>query len=313
MTSKVIAITGATGFIGKNLLKILPSHYVIKALVRPQSYHKGLSSKVKWVLGNLEDPEALESLLEGAEVVVHLAGAIKGRDYLDFARVNIRGFKNLLTKSLEAGVSRFLYISTLAAREPYLSPYASTKRWAEELLAHTPLKWNIFRPPAVYGPFDEELTPLIKLTLKGILPVFGELENRFSLLYVEDLCYAILKWIKLEAPPSKIYELHDGKTSGYSWAEVQEIVAKIRGKPPKILKIPKSTLKPISFGVLWGGKIFKIKPMLTPYKINELYHPDWTCDNAEISKDLGWQPLWPLEKVLRDWAQNGTRRDFKNT
>ncbi|NPA48450.1 MAG: NAD-dependent epimerase/dehydratase family protein [Thermodesulfobacteria bacterium] len=311
MASRTVAITGATGFIGRNLLKLLIPSYHIKALVRPQSFREDLPSQVEWVLGDLSDLRALRQLLEGAEVVIHLAGAIKGVEYTDFARVNVQGFRKILSVAEEVGIPRFLYVSSLAARQPTLSPYAATKREAEELLQASSLKsWHIFRPPAVYGPHDQELTPLIRLALKGVLPVFGSLQNRFSLLYVEDLCRAIARWLERENLPPKVYELHDGKPEGYSWTEVREIVARVRGKPPKVLKIPQTALKAVSFGALWGGKFLKITPMLTPHKVNELCHPDWTCDNAEVTKDLGWEPRWPFEKVLQDWVRDEARRNF---
>ncbi len=296
-----VAVTGATGFIGRNLLRFLSPHYRVKALVRPISYRHSPSFKVEWVPGDLSDMKALKRLLEGVGAVIHLAGAIKGRDYTDFARVNVKGFQNLLLAAEEVGVSKFLYISSLAAREPYLSPYAATKRQAEEFLAGSTLQWDIMRPPAVYGPFDRELTPLFRLSLKGFLPVFGDPENRFSLLYVEDLCEAILKWLEIKAPSGKIYELHDGKPGGYSWFEIREVIARIKGVPPKLLRVPKSLLKTLALGALLGGRLKGVAPMLTPAKVNELCHPDWTCDNTEITKNLGWSPRWPLEKALREW------------
>lgn len=310
-STMILALTGATGFIGRNLLKALLPRYQVRALVRPSSFRPDLPAGVEWIVGDLQDERALWRLLAGARVVLHLAGAIKGRDFSDFARTNVCGFQKLLQVAGRAGVERFLYISSLAAREPHLSPYAATKRMAEEFLKDSTLRWHIFRPPAVYGPGDQELTPLMRLLIRGYLPVFGHFENRFSLLYVEDLVRAILSWIEKEPPPFKIYELHDGKKDGYSWAEIREIVRKVTGKDPRALRIPKGILKTLAYGSLWGGRLIGKTPMLTPHKVNELCHPDWTCDNEELTKDTGWEALWPFERVLKMWVQNAKRRDLQ--
>ena len=307
-----IAVTGATGFIGRNLLTLLPAGMRVKALVRPARLKafRRLFPKVEWVVGDLSSPQALEKLVAGTEAVIHLAGAIRGTSYEDFAATNLKGFLNLVAAASRAGVKRFLYVSSLAARHPYLSPYAATKRQAEDLLRQSPLRWQVFRPPAVYGPYDEGLTPLIKLMLKGVLPVPGDPENRFSLIYVFDLCQAILSWLEKDLEACKIYELHDGRPGGYSWLEVREIVARITGKTPRLVVVPENILRMAGYGSLLASKIIGKAPLFSHYKVSELCHPDWTCDNEEITKDLGWQPCWPLEKALEEWVTNETGRNL---
>ncbi len=309
---KSIAVTGATGFIGRNLLALLPAGIRVKALVRPARLKafKRFFPQVEWVVGDLSCLEALERLVAGTEAVIHLAGAIRGTSYEDFAVTNLRGFLNLVAAASQAGVKRFLYVSSLAARYPYLSPYAATKRQAEDLLRQSPLCWQVFRPPAVYGPYDEGLTPLIKLMFKGVLPVPGDPENRFSLIYVFDLCQAILSWLEKDLEACKIYELHDGRPMGYSWLEVREIVARITGKAPRLVVVPENILRMAGYGSLLVSKIIGKAPLFSHYKVSELCHPDWTCVNDEITRDLGWQPRWPLEKALKEWVTNETGRDL---
>ena len=304
MARPIVAVTGATGFIGRNLLESLLLRYEVRALVRPSSFTRTLPPGVERIKGDLFDQGALLRLVDGAYAVVHLAGAIRGAAYEDFSRPNVKGFLNLLEACQERGVKRFLYLSSLAAKNPHLSPYAATKRQAEEFLKEAPLSWHVFRPPAVYGPYDQGLTPLIRLVLKGYLPVFGSLKNRFSLIYVEDLCEAILAWLKNPPPPGRIYELHDGRPGGYSWEEVREIVTRVTGRAPRVFLLPEKILRMAGYGALWAAKCLGKAPLFSPYKVNELCHPDWTCANDEISKDLGWRPRWPLEKVLAEWVRD---------
>ncbi len=307
-----VALTGATGFIGSHLLKTLKGKLHVKALIRPHK-KKFLddSLAIDWVFGDLEDHKALERLVSRAEVVIHLAWAIRGGSYEDFAKTNVKGFKNLLIWASKAGVKRFLYVSSLAAKNPFLSPYAATKRLAEQLLADAPFEWQVFRPPAVYGPNDPGVTPLIELALsKGIIPVFGSPQNRFSLIYVFDLCEAILCWLKKAPSSRKIYELHDGTPQGYSWLEIREIIGRVTGKAPRLIVIPENILKITGRGVYFASKLIGKSPLFSHYKANELCHPDWICANDEITKDLDWSPRWPLKRVLKEWVRDGTHRDL---
>ncbi len=303
---KIIALTGATGFIGQHVVhRLLRAGLQVKILVRsPQKEENlkrflgslGLSSRILSVHGSLEDKEALKELLNGTEAVVHLAGAIRGADFEEFGHVNVKGFWRLL--SFWQGKTPFLYVSSLAARHPYLSPYATSKRIGEEILRGQKGPWTIFRPPAVYGPGDRELLPLIRLMWQGVLLVFGKEDHRFSLLHVEDLAEAVLCWLQ-NPKTQRTYELHDGKIGGYSWRELSEIVTNLRKRPVKVVKVSRRALFSVSYLAVFWGQLLRKSPMLTPGKVNELFHYHWVCDNTLIEKDLGWKPRFNLEKGLR--------------
>ena len=302
----VVALTGATGFIGQHVTRrLLAVGFQVKALKRSQAKAKalegllqkeGLTKGLTWISGDLSDPCALDLLFEGADYIVHLAGAIRG-GFETLGEVNIKGFWHLLA-AWRSEVP-FLYVSSLAARHPYLSPYAATKRAAEDFLKDLNAPWTIFRPPAVYGPGDRELLPLIRLMEKGIVPVFGAPHHRFSLIHVSDLAEAIVCWLA-NPQEKKLYELHDGKPGGYSWEEIAEIVSRLRKKPVITLRLPKRPFLSLAWANLHLARLFKYQAMLTPGKIHELFHHHWVCDNTPIEKDLGWKPRLDLEKGLRD-------------
>jgi nucleoside-diphosphate-sugar epimerase len=88
--------------------------------------------------------------------------------------VNVDGVARLVQAATEQHqLPRFLLISSLAAREPLISPYATSKRQGEETLAAGAgeMGWTTFRPPAVYGPGDKELLPLFRWISRGIAPI----------------------------------------------------------------------------------------------------------------------------------------------
>ncbi|NPB08936.1 MAG: NAD-dependent epimerase/dehydratase family protein [Thermodesulfobacteria bacterium] len=302
---EVIALTGATGFIGSHVThRLLEAGHRVKALVRsPQKAQaleeslrkKGLPSRLEWVRGDLDRQEAIETLLHGATRVVHLAGAVRG-NWEVFGRVNVKGSLRIFSSWNPR--TPLLHISSLAARHPYLSPYATSKRMAEDFLKELKGPWTIFRPPAVYGPGDKELSPLIRLLWRGVVPVFGEKRHRFSIIHVADLAEAVCRWVE-RPPEQRLYELHDGKPGGYSWEEIAEIAARLRGRPVRYLKVPQTPLRLLGLANLYLARFFGHTPMLTPGKINELFHHDWVCDNTPIETELGFQPHFDLERGLR--------------
>src|SRR6056297_3386608 len=127
-----VAVTGASGFVGQAILShLLAAGRPVRALVhrRPLTIsHPALTT----VSGGLSDEAALARLMDGAASVIHVAGRVRGRDEADFRPVNADGVARVARLAQEAAtVSRLVLISSLAAREPGLSPYAESKRAGE--------------------------------------------------------------------------------------------------------------------------------------------------------------------------------------
>ncbi len=195
-----VALTGATGFIGAVVARVLAEcGWRIKALTRRGSTLERLGAvSVEPVAGSLEDEAALRHLVSGVDAVVHCAGAVRGATLADFNQVNVHGLLRLLRAAAEQRPSpRILALSSLAAREPGLSHYASSKREGELALvgAAGSLSWTVLRPPAVYGPGDRELLPLFLWMRRGLAFVPAKPDARFSLLFVDDLAGAVLDWL----------------------------------------------------------------------------------------------------------------------
>ena len=302
--SEVIALTGATGFVGAQLAKQLAATgYIIQALIRPAStWKRPADLVVKWIEGDLADPESLHRLVEGATAVVHCAGAVRGATREQFNRVNVDGLARLVrAAAAQHPVPRFLLISSLAAREPHLSHYAASKRLGEKVLIETSdrLPWTIYRPCAIYGPGDKELLPVFEWMAKGIAPILGSGHARFSLLYVKDLAEAIARWLAVNCCIADTFELHDGHAGGYSWLDVINTFKHLRTKPVISIKIPMVLVKLISALNLLASRTFGYAPMLTPGKVRELGHSDWVCDNAALSSATGWAPRVLLPEGLQ--------------
>jgi nucleoside-diphosphate-sugar epimerase len=307
-----IAITGATGFVGSMLMRQLSSTgRQIQALIRPVSTHKRQTDiTAKWVEGDLDDIDSLRRLVRGANTIVHCAGAVRGSSKAQFNRINVDGVARLVQAATEQSPApHFVLISSLAAREPHLSPYAASKRQGEKVLSGISgkLPWTVFRPTAVYGPGDRELLPVFRWIERGIAPILGSGNGRFSMIFVKDLADAVLKSLENGECHEETFELHDGHPGGYSWYDVIEAVKQLRAKPVVRLNIPLGLAKALSTLNLILAQIVGYAPMLTPGKVRELQHANWVCDNTALSKATGWTPQILLpEGLRRTLGCNGT-------
>lgn len=306
----VIAITGATGFVGGALIKrLVSSQRRIRALIRPASIHKKpIDGAVEWIQGDLEDSDSLRQLVQGADVIVHCAGAVRGATRKHFNRINVDGVARLAHVAGEQKQPlRFLLMSSLAAREPQLSAYAASKQQGERVLIQAAgnVDWAVFRPPAVYGPGEREMLPVLRWMAKGVAPLPGSGNGRFALLYAEDLAEAVIQWLDNGRNRRLTYELHDGHPAGYSWQEVIQTVARLRGAPVMRLKVPLILMKLIALINLATARAVGYEPMLTPGKVREISHPDWSADNAALHESTGWSPKVDLAEGLRRTLQIG--------
>jgi len=300
----VVALTGATGFIGSAIArKLVNDGWRVRALIRAplrRSRLEGIS--IQWVHGTLDNIEQLESLVGDADAVVHCAAVLRGITEADFYPANVQAVSRLAQiAARRQPVPRFLLISSLAAREPNLSAYAASKRMGEIALSETAgaSAWTALRPPAVYGPGDRALLPLFRLMQHGIAPLLGRTDARFSLIYVEDLAEAVMKWLVSGSGESRVFELDDGHPSGYSWSEVAATFERLRGKPAFRFQVPELPMNVTAKLNQIAASLIGYAPMFTPGKVRELRHPDWVCDNSMFCQAANWQPTICLEDGLR--------------
>lgn len=266
-------------------------------MVRPQ---KGtdtrLSGGCEQFPASLTDVNKLADIVAQSSAVVYCAGSVRGRNAADFSEANIDGVSAML-EALERVEKKppLLLLSSLAASRPQLSDYAFSKHQGEQLLVGKPsLAWTIIRPPAVYGPGDREMLPLLKMARRGLVFHAGPREQRLSLLHVADLARAVTAWLRdPEKHLHKTYAIDDGTTNGYCW---DDIAAAVCEGTPRILKIPRLLLESAAGANLLFSGLLGYAPMLTPGKVCELVQPEWVCANDEFTAASGWQPQLDLQQ-----------------
>lgn len=300
---RVIAVTGATGFIGQSICRqLLASNYSVRALIRSQRQTSLPALRdTEIIQGTLADPDSLQRLVTGAIAVVHCAGRVRGATQSEFDRVNVEGTGNVLRAiKTSRRTPRLLFISSLAAREPQLSFYASSKQRAEQLIENEggDIGWTILRPSAVYGPGDRELLPLIRLMARGMALTPGSPNARFSMLYVEDLGAAVIAWLRSEGLADGVFAIDDGNANGYNWHDISRIVGELCHRKVRVIRAAPWLLD-LAAGINGRvGAYFGTAPMLTPGKLRELRHPDWVCDSSAFQREANWRPQVGLAQGL---------------
>jgi nucleoside-diphosphate-sugar epimerase len=294
-----VALTGATGFIGGALVRGLEqAGFSVRALVRPTSDHSRLPPTVERIAGALDDPGSLARLARGARAVVHCAGVVRGRGAADFDPVNVDGVARLVAAArAERPAPPIVHVSSLAARHPALSPYAASKRRGEAVLAAAPA-WTALRPPIVYGPGDRELLPLLRWMARGVAPMVGPRGGRLALVYVDDLADAVVRLVGLGGT-ARVFELHDGRPAGYAVEDIVAAVERWRGRAILRVPVPAPLVGAVARLNALGAGLSGRPPMLTPGKVREMFHPEWTCDNTALTGATGWRPRVGLDEGLR--------------
>lgn len=247
------------------------------------------------MLGDLADDRALAALCRGAEAVIHGAAVVKARSAGEFAAVNREGARRLAEAAGEVG--NVVLVSSLAAREPGLSPYAASKRAAEDAMAEVLAnRLTVARPPAIYGPGDRELLPVFHAAESlPFLPVLSE-TARVGMIHVEDAARQIAALA--DRPAGRPVALSDARPDGYLWRELMGEAARACGRDLPLAPLPKALVRLVGitndFRAVLGAT-----PMLTSGKARELLHSDWSIAPEERLVGLP-EPIHTLSSGFAD-------------
>ena len=272
MTSpkSMVAITGATGFVGQAVLEQAAAQGIaIRALARkPQPPRAG----VEWIEGDLDDTNALARLVERAEAVIHIAGVVNAPDAAGFAAGNVAGTLNVVTAAMVAVTPRFVQVSSLSAREPQLSAYGASKLKGEKVVMASQLDWTVVRPPAVYGPRDREMLELFRFAKTGIVPLPPH--GRMAAIHVDDLARLLLALVPGgDDVGHKLFEPDDGHVGGWTHKSFARAIGWAVGKRITPLPLPAFALRAAARG---DRLIRKAAAKLTEDRVGYMCHPDWT-------------------------------------
>lgn len=304
-----LLITGAGGFIGRSLCAEARARELsIRAVTRKADVLSDSSDLVH--VGSIHEQTDWQHALTGCDAVIHLAARAhllkdSACDPLaEFRRVNTDGTLNLARQAVEAGVKRFVFVSSIGvngaetAETPFNaetrvsphSPYAMSKYEAEvklqDLAFQSGLEVVIVRPPLVHGRgAPGNFGAMVRFLMRGIqLPLGAVTNNRRSLVGVDNLVDLLLLCAIHPAAANQIFLASDSED--VSTADLLRRIGMAMGKPVKLLPVPVSVLK---FGAAALGRSDVAQRLLGSLQVD-------TSKNRQL---LGWLPPVPLDEGLR--------------
>ncbi|MCK4252297.1 NAD(P)-dependent oxidoreductase [candidate division WOR-3 bacterium] len=309
-------ITGATGFIGKNLIPVLIRFQKIRILVRRTSnielFKK--NSKIEITYGELEKNEGIEQALNGVDTVVHCAARTIGKNFIEYYRTNTTGTANLIKAMNKKKIKKILYLSSHAVCGPGcekkpvkesdqpnpVSFYGMTKKLAEDIVMNSGINYTILRPVSVYGPYDMEILKYIKLLNRGICPVIGFGEKYINLIFITDLVELIIILIRANKFNNQIYFINDGNC--YSYKELLNELTNILGINNLKVYIPETMA--LFYGLLNDVFLHRQKRLIWRDKVREMARKYWLCSNEKLRGDFNFTPKYMLKQGMKetvDW------------
>ena len=291
-----IAVTGATGFIGRHVVAHLRSRGddVIE-------------------VGRPLQRAAISQAIAGAETVIHLAGVVAASRDEDYIAVNVDATAAVAEATRECE-ARLVHISSLAAAGPAgpqaprsegdspapMTAYGRSKLEGERVVAAMPgLRWTVLRPGVVYGPGDRALLPLFVLASRGVLPNIGRASAAYTFVYIADLVRAIASAVDRGASGDVLFVGHPKPVTTRA---LLEGVRNAVGRSAMIVPVPFAVLKLVALLGDVGGSV-RGKPLpMNSRRYAELTTDGFVCQVDRLRDRLGVVATVGLDEGLAEAA-----------
>ncbi len=295
--SRVVAITGATGFIGRHVAADLAARGVaVKSIVRPGSKHQA-PVETTIVQAALET-SALRDAFAGVDTVVHLAGVVAAVDARVFTAVNVEGTRAVASAARHAG-ARLVHVSSLAAAGPApsssphredgpahpVTPYGVSKLDSERVVQSVEgLRWMIIRPGVVYGPTDRAVFPLFQAAQRGVLPLVGRRDAAYTFIHVSDLVRAIVAAVEKTEAAGTVFAGHAKPATAM---DLLNAIQAATGRKAMVIPIPMAVTHAAAMLCDVAGRMAG-KPMpLNLWRYTEMAAEGFVCRVDRMRDELG--------------------------
>lgn len=313
-----VLVTGASGFLGSALVPVLKQQGHDVVATTRSSVSAPVEGVEYRVVGDLNGAPDWQSPLQNIAVVVHTAARVHVMDESSddplqaFRQVNVLATLDLARQAAEAGVSRFVFISSIKVSgeqtrpgTPFraddtprpIDPYGISKLEAEvgllALAAETVMEVVVVRPPLVYGPgVKGNFASMIKLVGRGLPLPLGAIHNKRSLVGIGNLVDLIIRCLNHPAAANQVFLVSDGQD--LSTTELLRGVAEAMGKPARLVPVPAGMLQ---LGATLLGKKAMAQRLLGSLQV----------DISKTREMLDWTPPYPVEEGLKYCFESSNR------
>jgi nucleoside-diphosphate-sugar epimerase len=285
-----LLVTGASGYVGSHLVPALrAAGFSVRAMVRGRP-PPGADEVVR---ADLTDPASLPAAVRGVSAIVHLAAVADSADAALNRAVNVDGSLRLAEAALQAGVDRFVNVSSSCAARRLRGAYGQSKAEAEAALSALPLRLTHLRPTMIFGPGSAEWELFLSVLRRSPfvpLPAGG----RFTLrpLHVGDFGALVLAALSRPASEGVTFDV-----AGEDAVRAHELVRRVgalRGRSPRIVPLPGG---PLLAAARMLGHVLPHAPVNDDQVMAFLQ--DTEADIEPARRLLGWAPR-PLDEGLAD-------------
>lgn len=309
-------LTGATGFVGSHIAdELLRRGYTVRCLTRATSSLQWLeNTAVERVTGSLTDASSLDKAVEGADIIIHVAGLTAARNREEFFEGNHLATRNLLNAAKRSApvLKRFVHMSSLAAVGPSTSleqpvnedtpmrpitAYGESKKAAEDevMRSGNDFPITIVRPPAVFGQRDTAIFSFFQTVGRGLVPLMGFNTKYLSLIHCEDLARGTVDAGESPNTIGKAYFV--ASEEFYTWEQIAAYTLQAFGGKRRAMKLrlPESLVMGIAGISEFFGKFSSKPPVFNYEKGKDFIQNYWTCSIERAQRDFGYRQQVSLE------------------
>jgi nucleoside-diphosphate-sugar epimerase/predicted dehydrogenase len=317
-----ILVTGASGFLGIHTVRrLVEEGYYVRAFVRKLSYIDRLEGMgVEIQFGDVRDPVSFGKVIDGTDVVVHLAAETDGDPELS-EKVTVDGTKLLINLVKGHQIKKVIYMSSMSVYDTVHTkrgeviteesplepnpekrgPYAHSKWKAEKLFVKamegSNPSWTILRPAMIFGPETNLFFAPVGVSIKGkFYIIFGGAKRKLRLVHVQDVAEAIVLCVRnSEKSDGKLYNLVHGETISKK-EYLEKFFYPKYGNKFKIF-LPYTLMYTLIFV---GEKIFGLlnkRPPLTRYRFSAS-QKELIFSSERIREEIAWSPKDSLRSQI---------------
>jgi len=289
----MILITGATGYIGKDLIKQIEDKDNIRILTRQNLFN----TPFEVVKGSVTDIKAVKKAMKDVDYVFHLAVSSNHfAKYSELFKINVKGTENVMKIASKNNVKKVVHMSSMAAAMPIKTAYGETKKLAEEVVKRY---WDVIEAPILRAPLVYDFERLMKFRKIFLLPMTSK-NFKIHILYKNSLISAIKNAMKLGR--SRIYNIADKKSIKFH--SFHKAVLNTRLKPIYVPHIFASVAIALSYPIKHSFNLLGLNPPITPEFIRHIFQ-DREFDIKDSIKNLKYKPVDTLKTIKFLYRLNG--------